>query len=228
MRRGVLALAVVLSACGSTTASATSGSSTRSATSGSTTATATSGSPTPAPARCGPARAHSLAGNSLVRVYASGGFVYGCSVRTHRTTRLGRSNRCIAASRAGPAAVAAELTGYGLERCGVDTGTGEVIVRRLSDGRVLRTLDATQGLLRPESYQTVLSVVIKPDGGVAWTARTSSLGGGQAQLEVLAADAGSGARLLDSGARVAPASLSLHDSRLTWKDDGQIRSATLR
>jgi hypothetical protein len=215
MRRGVLALAVLLSACGSTTASATNGS------------TTAAGSPPPAPARCGPDRAHSLAINSRVRVYTSGSFVYGCSTRTHRTTRLGRSDRCVAAARAGPAAVAAELAGYGLERCGVDTGTGVVIVRRLSDGRVLRTLDATQGPLRPESYQTALSIVIKPDGAVAWTARLSSLGGGQPQLEVLAADAGSGARLLDSGPGVAPASLRLHGSRLIWKHGGQVRSATL-
>lgn len=211
MRRGVLALAVLLSACGSTTASATSASST----------------PTPAPAQCGPARAHSLAINSRVRVYTSGSFVYGCSVRTHRTTRLGRSDRCVAASRAGPAALAGELTGYGLQQCGVDTGTGEVIVRRLSDGRVLRTLEATQGQLRPESYQTVLSIVVKPDGAVAWTARMSSLGGGHPQLQVLAANAGSSTRLLDSGDGVAPASLTLHGSRLTWKNGGQIRASTL-
>jgi hypothetical protein len=215
MRRGVLGLAVLLSACGSTMASATNGS---------TTAT---GSPPPVPAGCGPARAHSLAINSRVRVYTSGSFVYGCSARTHRTTRLGRSDRCVAASRAGPAAVAGELAGYGLQRCGVDTGTGEVIVRRLSDGRGLRTLEATQGQLRPESYQTVLSIVVKADGAVAWTARMSSLGGGHPQLQVLAASAGAGARLLDSGDGVAPISLRLQGSRLTWKSGGQIRSATL-
>jgi hypothetical protein len=162
-------------------------------------------------------------------VYASAGFVYGCSATTRRTTRLGRSNRCIAASRAGPAAVAVELAAYGLESCGVDTGSGEVVVRRLSDGRGLRTLDATQGPRRPESYQSVSSIVVRRDGAVAWVARASSLGGGgQSSLQVLAADAGSGARLLDSGAGIAPASLALHGSRLTWKDGGQSRSASLR
>jgi hypothetical protein len=73
----------------------------------------------------------------------------------------------------------------------------------------------------------VLSIVIKPDGAVAWIARMSSLGGGHPELQVLAANAGASARLLDSGDGVAPASLRLHGSRLTWKHGGQVRSATL-
>src|SRR5581483_822753 len=126
--------------------------------------------PKGAAAACQPAHARTLAADRTVRVFALSGEVYGCSERTRRVTRLGRSNVCIGTSRAGPAAVAGELAAYGLQTCGVDTGFSEVVVRRLSDGHVLRREGAITGTVGPESYGSVRSLVVRSDGGVAWIA----------------------------------------------------------
>jgi hypothetical protein len=124
--------------------------------------------------------------------------------------------------------VAGELAAYGSQRCGVDTGTASVVVRRLSDGRILRELSATSAPLGPESYQSVESVVVKPDGAVAWVGLGSSILSHRRRLEVLAAGTGASARVLDAGLGIDSHSLALHGSRLTWSDGGRTRSVSLR
>jgi hypothetical protein len=225
----MLVVALMLAACGSSAADS-GGGSMPAATSSRSTPAATSSRSTAAasPARCGPAGARTLAASAVARVYVQGGAVYGCSDRTGRTTRLGQSRSCIATSRAGPAAVAGELAGYGLQTCGVDTGTAEVVVRRLSDGAVLRTQNATAGRRGPESYQSVGAIVVKSDGAVAWVGSAASIISHRAQLEVLAGDARGRTRVLDSGGAITPASLRLRGARLSWTDGGRTRSATLR
>ena len=219
MRCGILVLALVLAACGSSAADSGGG--------GQSGTSATTSRPAAA-APCGPAKGRTLAASSQARVYVSAGAVYGCSGRTHRTTRLGQSASCIRTPRAGPAAVAGSLAGYGLQTCGIDTGSASVVVRRLSDGAVLRTLPASAGTRRPESYQSVLAIVLKPNGAAGWIAGVRSIVSHTAQRQVLAAGAGRAGRVLDSGGAIGPASLALHGSRLTWKNGGQTRSAPLR
>jgi hypothetical protein len=177
--------------------------------------------------RCGPAGAQTLASDKVARVYATGNAVYGCATGAGRSFRLGARRSCVGTSRAGPVfALAGRLAGYGVSRCGIDTGFTQVVVRRLSDGAQLRSLPAT-GVVGPESYQGVGSLVLRADGGVAWIGTGSSIVGGRKLIEVRKADRG-GVALLDSGPAVDSGSLRLHGSKLTWKHGGRVRSASLQ
>jgi hypothetical protein len=176
---------------------------------------------------CTQAGSKTLAANGSVRVFSQGAFVYGCSQRTGRRSRLGRSTLCIGAERVGPVAVAGDDAAYGLERCGVDTGFTQVVVKRLTDGRELRNDAAITGPLGVESYEAVASLVVKGDGSVAWIASGRSIvGKGPSPVEVHQHDAHRLA-LLDSGPGIVQASLRLHGSKLTWKHGAAVRSATL-
>lgn len=114
---------------------------------------------------------------------------------------------------------------YGSERCGVDTGSTLVVVRRLSDGkRFSSTAAATPP--GPESHTTVRSLVVRNDGGVAWIAVASSIVGGGSNIQVRRADS-RGERVLDSGPGIAPGSLQLRRDVLLWRTGNTVRSATL-
>src|SRR5205807_607519 len=114
---------------------------------------------------------------------------------------------------------------YGLESCGVDTGSSSVVVRRLSDGRQLRLLPATTGQLAPESYQLVGSVVVKSDGAVAWIAAANSVVRQSGSVEVHRADR-RGHAALDSGPSIEAGSLRLRGSTLTWRHGAATKSAS--
>ncbi len=62
------------------------------------------------------------------------------------------------------------FAGYGAERCGVDTASAEVIVRRLTDGRVLTRVPATTTSVGAEFFQSVTALALKGDAAVAWIA----------------------------------------------------------
>jgi hypothetical protein len=159
-------------------------------------------------------------------VYVAHGVVYGCATQTGRAYRLGSRRSCLARSRVDPVTVVGGLAAYGLESCGVDTASAEVVVRRLSDGKMLLSVPAIAHVLGPESFQTVRSIVAKPDGAVAWISGGSSIAAHRAVVEVHRADA-QGQTLLDSGAAITAGSLRLHGSTVTWSDRGRTRSATL-
>jgi len=175
---------------------------------------------------CHPADSHTLAADPLARVYALSEVVYGCSERTGRVTRLGRANLCVGSARAGPFALAAALAAYGLETCGVDTGFSQAVIRRLSDGKTLRSEAAITGPVGPESYAAVRSIVARSSGGFAWIAVASSIIGHGTVVEVHRADK-HGAVRLDSGGTIDPSSLRLHGSTMSWKHGGARRSARL-
>jgi hypothetical protein len=176
---------------------------------------------------CGPAGARTLAASTVARVYSVRQTVYGCSDHTGRRTRLGVTSSCIQNELIGPVRVAGELAAYGDEICGVDTGSTSVIVLRLSDRRRLTSEPAVTGLLLPESYESVESLVVKADGAVAWIATGGSIvGHGRGSVEVHAV-AGGMRRLLDAGAGIRPGSLRLSGSRVTWEHGSTTRSATL-
>lgn len=72
------------------------------------------------------------------------------------------------------------------------------------------------------------AIVVKSDGSVAWIAEDNqeeeATGGHFYQVHELD---GSGERLLDSGAGIAPESLALAGSTVYWTDDGKPESAVL-
>jgi hypothetical protein len=211
VRCGLIAALLVLAACGS--------SSGKSSGSGGTTASAS-------PAACGPSGARTLAVDHAARVYQSGGNVYGCSALARHAYFLGADARSIRQGRAGPIALAGRAVAYGFTRFGVDTISATVIVRDLGDGRQLRSEPATTGPLRPEFTQLVASIVVKPDGAVAWIGEGGSVISGTRGVEVDKADAHGLARL-DSGGGIDVRSLRLAGSRLAWRHGGRSRSASL-
>src|ERR1019366_4300653 len=129
------------------------------------------------------------------------GWVNGCAGHG-RGYRLGAAGTtCIAAHRVAPIRLAGGSVAYGLTSCGVDVGTTQVIVRRLSDGRQLVDDPANSLPLGPESYESLGSLVVRADGDVAWIAVGSSIGTHRRVIEVRA-HTPAGDRLLDSGAGV--------------------------
>jgi len=175
---------------------------------------------------CGPARAKTLAADSYARVYESGSAVYGCA-SGGRSYRLGAGARTIREARVGPVALAGRDAAYGLTSFGVDTISATVVVRRLSDGKQLRSDAATSHPVGPEFTESVDRVVVKSDGAVAWTSTAGSIvRQGVKELEVNRDDRG-GHSLLDSGSSVEVTSLRLRGSRLSWRDAGRTRTAAL-
>jgi hypothetical protein len=179
-----------------------------------------------AAARCGPSSARTLAAGASARVYASHGKVYGCSIHGHASYVLGSTNVCTVSARVGAVAVTAELAAYGLERCGVDTGSSLLIVRRLTDGHQIRSASATKASL-PEAFQIVSAVALRSNGAVAWIGTIHSVVGGRTSVEVHMITSSGTRSMVDSGSSIEPTSLRLHGSRLTWRHGKATRSATL-
>jgi hypothetical protein len=217
-RLTILSVALALGACGSSAAAP-----------GTTSQTATGAGSGGAPAApvCGSAHARTLATSRLARVYVSGGSaVFGCAKGSSRQWRLGALHSCIQSQRVGPVAVTGRLAAYGVQSCGIDTGTSDVVVARLTDNKQLARLPATRSLLGPESFVTVSAIVLAPDGATAWISVASSIISHASTLEVHAWN-GQRTRRLDSG-DVAAKVLELHGSALRWQHSGHWRSATLR
>ncbi|HJS96027.1 MAG TPA: hypothetical protein VJ741_17325 [Solirubrobacteraceae bacterium] len=205
---------VVLAACGSSVGESAAAS------------VAESAGSTAVVTRCGPAGARTLAANRRVRVYALHQIVYGCSVARGRHFRLGHASRALAEARVGPVAVAGDLAAYGLQSFGVDTVSASVVVRRLTDGTIVKELGATRAV-GAEAFESIGSVAVLANGAVAWIGSEHSIVGHRSAIEVHTAGAG-GDRVLDSGPNIVPASLRLHGARLSWVDGGATRHATLR
>lgn len=182
-------------------------------------------SASPASARCGPASARTLGASPLARVYVQLGAAYGCAAGSPRRFVLGHTSTCINADRVGPVTVAGRLAAFALSRCGVDTGSATVSVRRLSDGATLFSHMAA-GAAGPEGYVAVTGIVARRDGAVAWIARASTIVGHRSVTGVYARR-GSGVAPLDSGPGIVSSSLRLTGSSVSWRDGSARRSARL-
>lgn len=215
------ALLVFLAACGSSAAHSSDGAPAPATSSPS----STDGTPATATA-CGPAGATTLAADGQIRVYVVRQVVYGCSAAHGRSFRLGRAARTFNESRVGPVAVAGDMAAYGLTNFGVDTVEAMVVVRRLTDGAQLKQFAATHAV-GAESFRSVGSVVVRPDGAVAWIGSLRSIIGHRSATEVHEASTG-GDEVLDSGPGIEATSLRLHGNELSWVNGGVTRHATLR
>ena len=163
----------------------------------------------------------------MARIYRIGDAVSGCSIRTGRRTALGYTNiGPHNRTRLGLVRLAGAYVAFATSTFGVDTGSADVSVVRLSDGHRTTSAPAVdQGMV--ESVQSVASLVVGSDGAVAWIGEASSIIRHTRALEVHRVDR-RGATLLDSGAGIAPQSLRLRDSRLSWRDGSATRTSTLR
>lgn len=178
-------------------------------------------------ADCGTAGARTLAASASGRAYVTGQIVLGCSAHGSGSFRLGTLGRgCLAGGHLQlPIVVAGEFAAYTLERCLVDTGMTLVMVRRLSDGKLIASQPAITNAIAVESFKSVPSLVLKSDGAVAWLAVLESFGRTRS-IEVHRLDR-RGAALLDSGIAIRPAALQLSGSTVSWQHSGSSRSAAL-
>lgn len=217
MKRRVLqgAIAVMLAACGSSSAQST------------VTSSPAANASTPASSACGPTSAKTLAASSKARAYLSGGFVYGCAHGAKHSYLLGQRASCMGGrARVAPVAVAGVLVAYGSQRCGVDTGRTTVFVRRLTDGSMLSQQPATATPTGPESYVMVTALVLAGNGDAAWISVSHSIVAGHGATEVQALDR-HGLRRLDQGAAIGTSQLRLAGAKVSWKHGGTWRTATL-
>jgi hypothetical protein len=175
---------------------------------------------------CHPPGAQLLAASRTADVFSLNRSVYGCYEPTGKRYKLGASTVCVGSTQIGPASVAGAIAAYGAETCGVDTGSSQVIVRRLSDGHVLDMEPAMTLPLGPESYVTVGAIVVKANGSAAWIANASSIVHRSRRHEVRRSDTAGRARL-DSGSGINPSSLRLRGSSLSWRHGAATRSALL-
>ena len=176
---------------------------------------------------CGPSQARTLAADGVARVYALHGKVFGCARGSHGRYSLGATSGSMGRRRVGPIALAGYDVAFGRTSYGVDVVSAEVVVEYLVDGRVLRDQPATAGDFGPETAQQVDSIVVKPDGAVAWIAHISSLISHRGATEVRKSDH-TRRTGLDSGPNIRPQSLRLHHSKLSWRDGSTKKSANLR
>jgi hypothetical protein len=176
---------------------------------------------------CGPAGAHTLAADSRARVYSNQGKVYGCARSGSKSYPLGKVDKSVNEGRVGPLALSGVDVAYGLTSYGVDTINASIMVRRLTDGQVVRQHRAINEAVGAEYFETVDAVVVKRDGSVAWIAHATWVGSqGKSVTEVDKSDR-TNTSLLDSSPSIVTNSLRLHRSELSWEDGSSSRSATL-
>ncbi len=176
---------------------------------------------------CGPSQAHTLASDQLARVYSKDKKVYGCAKGSHSSYLLGSTMRPMSEDRVGPIALAGVDVAFGRTSFGVDMITAEVVVEKLTDGRVLRDNPATAGNFGAETAQQVKAVVVKADGSVAWIATINSIISHRGTTQVRKSDR-TKQTSLDSGRNIKPGSLRLDGSKLTWSDGSVTKTATLK
>ncbi len=101
---------------------------------------------------------------------------------------------------------------------------------RVIDLRARETISAhpaTGRDSRPDRSDEVTSLVVRADGAVAWIAVTREGSAESSEREVDAARARRQTWRLDSGDGIANRSLRLHGRQLSWRHDGDRRSARL-
>ncbi|HWF36397.1 MAG TPA: hypothetical protein VG295_13550 [Solirubrobacteraceae bacterium] len=182
----------------------------------------------PSSAACLPAGARALAADGTVQAFSWHGAVYGCVKASGARQRLGGASVCnVAPGRVAPVTVARALVVYGLETCGVDTGSSVVVVRNLMSGRRLADLTAATLPRGPESYVSVNSLVVRGDGAVGWISSDASIISHRPTTYEVHRFTSGKSSLLDSGTAIDPASLRLAGARMTWRNRGGKRSAGL-
>ena len=176
---------------------------------------------------CSPRGSKPLASDHAGTVFVMHGVVYGCLDRPRaRRYRLGSSSSCHdSLGRVGLVAAAGALVAYALTRCGVDTAPAQIVVRRLSNGKPIRTERAV-ALIRAEAFVSVDALVLEADGAVGWIATELSLGSHSSSREVHRADS-SGNSVLDSGSGIDIHSLRLRGSTMSWRDGDAQHAAHL-
>ncbi len=195
------------------------------------------------PPKCGHAKSRLLLADGQAEVYEAPEVlsepeltVYGCAYKTGRPRALGGVSSQQERGEGGPggesgvlkATLAGPIVAYA-KSDSYETGGSRnlIVVRDLRTGRVLHEVpNGTPVKPEPpsEGIGTVVALVVKADGSVAWIVGTDPEDG---TYQVHALDK-AGNRVLAEGADIAPGSLALAGSTLYWTQGGQPQSATLQ
>jgi hypothetical protein len=182
---------------------------------------------------CRPGGAQTITQSSFARVFRLRGRAYGCLFSANRAHRLGdlSANESYPDTlRLGPVVrLAGRFVAYELRRVGRGDSEYEVFVRDLRTGGIRRHPKPYEQLALPseEPDAGVTDIVLNARGAVAWIVR--NIYRSPVQLEVRKADATTASTLLDAGAAIEAASLTLRrDGTLHWIDGGVTRDGTLR
>lgn len=133
--------------------------------------------------------------------------------------------------------LAGDMAAFELFHTGPEAGHWYVVVRNLRSGRTLVHVPTGTPLV-VERYVTgvgtVVGIVLKRDGSVAWLAEDflrslpqGALGPEIPYYDIYAAE-GASVRLLASGTDIAPSSLALADGTVYWTQAGKPASAQLK
>lgn len=182
---------------------------------------------------CAPHAAHTIMRSRSVRVYSLPGAsaldrrTYACLLRTGASVRLPLGRPAGFHSLAN-FALAESVLGYSDYSFGVDSGCTSITVLDVAHKRALRSLaqvgcTVDAGLIR---LGTVSDLVVTRRGSVAWIVSRGRRGA--ESFEVHAAQASGPVSLLDQGPAIAPGSLRIAGSQVSWQDSTQRRTATLR
>ncbi|MDQ6776084.1 MAG: hypothetical protein M3071_07670 [Actinomycetota bacterium] len=179
-------------------------------------------------ASCLPQGALTLAADRTAQVFSWHGSVYGCLDATGARQKLGGAAVCnLPPGHVAPVRLVGAIVAYGLEHCGVDTGSSTLVVRNLASARRPENLTAGTLRLGPETFVLVQSLVLRGDGAVGWIAVDESLVRTRRSTYEVHRFTGAKSSLLDSGTGIDPSSLRLVGSRMTWRDGTKARSASL-
>jgi hypothetical protein len=183
--------------------------------------------PAAATTGCAPSGAHVLAASGGARIYVAGSKLAGCVAG--RRTVLGNApavrrpgSRRVALYALGP-----RFAGIDTLTMGVDTLSSQLSIVDLRSGRTVATAAATTPERLPESFVTATALRIDTHGTLAWIGSRSAIGQRIPVYEVHTLTAAGSARLVASGPRIAPHSLTLAGTTLSWSDGGAARNATL-
>jgi hypothetical protein len=184
-------------------------------------------------ARCAPHGARTIARDRSVRVYSLPGAsvfaprTYACLLRSGATARLPRGQAAGPES-LGNFALGESVVGYSSYSFGVDSGCTSITVFDVAHRRTLRAIAQVGCTVDAGFIQlgSVSGLVVTPRGSVAWIVSRGRRGA--ESFEVHAAQASGPVSLLDQGPAIAPGSLRLAGSEVSWQDGTRRLTAKLR
>jgi hypothetical protein len=180
---------------------------------------------TPPPPPCVPAGGHVLLRRNDSAVFTTDDAFAACS-GTERAVRLGaRLPTPGFFRRVSTFRLAGHDVAFVVNRDGPGRSPATVKVVDLRARRTVSAHAATGHRARPDRSDEVTSLVLRRDGAAGWIVVTRTTAPRPAAREVRATRAHGHSLRLDAGRGIALRSLRLHGHRLSWRHDGQRRTA---
>jgi hypothetical protein len=176
---------------------------------------------------CVPDGARTVAAAGGARLYIEGGALFGCLGATR--TRLGGApgSPHLGATRVVRFALAPRYAGIDTLTMGVDTLESTVSIVDLTTGATSASAPATTPERRAESFINATALAIDRQGTLAWIGSRSAIGVPAPTYEVHTLTRRGTGSLLASSARIAPHSLRLRATTLSWRQGGRTHTRSI-